>query len=138
MTVTHPRRKSETYNLTNIRSTPYPNTLLDVILTLPETQARIVSLIVRETLGWSGDTPGTRRAIVRLSYREIKERIGRNSSSVISVAVEELVSRGIVETLDGSNRVLLSAADRQRLRAPLWFRIARMYVEVSEPLSSCG
>jgi len=112
-----------------MQSTPFPNQLLDALLTPPETQARIVPLIVRETLGWSAGTPGKRRAVIRLSYGEIKRRIGRNSSSVISVAVEDLVDRGIVETLDGSGRLLKTAADRQRLRAPLWFRIARRYVE---------
>lgn len=123
------RKSYGSYSISKIQGTPFPNVLLETVLTLPETEARVVCLVARETLGWTAGSPGERRAVVRMSYAEMKRRIGRRSSSVLSAAVESLVRKGVLEVLGEHGNLLVTAAQRQRTRAPLRFRIARRFVE---------
>lgn len=118
----------ESYELSKIIGTPYPNVLLEAKFTMGETEGRIVDLIVRRTLGYATGQ-GLRRAHVRLSYAEIKRKIGRSSSASISNAVETLVRQGFIEVLGKTGDLLTTAQSRRQERSPLTFRIARRFVE---------
>jgi hypothetical protein len=120
-------RLGETYDLGSIRGTPVPNRLLEVVLTLPETQARLLLLIVRQTLGFSAG-PCLRRAVVQLSHAQIGSRISR-SSTAISAAIDALVVKGFLDVLDQEGRVMAMGAERRLLRAPLTFRVRQSWVE---------
>ena len=88
--------QSDSYRLSAMRATPFPNRLLDLTATLPETQARIVCLIVRMTLGWNAGSPGNRRASVVLTLRQLQRRAKRSSSTPVIEAVAALAREGVV------------------------------------------
>ena len=119
---------SDVFKLSTIRGTPFPNSLLELAMTLPQTQARLLLLIVRQTVGFSAG-PGLRRASSRMSHAQISKRIGR-SSTAITDAISALVARGVVETIDGSGNLLQTAAQRRLLRGPLTFRLSSSLVDV--------
>ena len=119
----------DTYNLGNIRSTPFPNRLLEAATTLPETQLRIVLVVVRWTLGWHGGSRTERKASVSLTYRELLRLIGLRSPTAASRAVGALVSAGILEILTDNGTNLSTAAERRRYPGTLRFRIAPGFVE---------
>jgi hypothetical protein len=129
---------SATYDLKLMRATPTPNSLLDVALTLPETEARLLLLVTRDTIGYAAG-PGLRRASVRLSHKQIGRRIGR-SSTAISQAIEGLVSRGLLEVTDEAGAVLATGRERRAQRSALRFRLPRHRVEeaVENRVESAG
>lgn len=126
------RRPAETYDLDRMRTTPYPNALLEATLAMPETQARIINLIVRMTLGWASGGPRRRRASIRLTLAEIMERIDRSSSAPISQALDALVRKGVLEIQTRDGQMLSTPELRRRYHRPLYFRIARTYVESAQ------
>lgn len=127
------QRKADTYSLRRIQSTPFPNRLLDAVLTLPETQARVVCLVVRLTLGWSAGRGGERRASVGLSYARILKAIGRRSPTAVGRAVEALVGCGMLEVLADSGERLETPAERRRYHRALRYRLAPGFVEEAVP-----
>ena len=116
----------ETYRLDRIQSTPYPNKLLELTISLPETQARIVSLVVRSTLGWHGGSPGTRKSSAYFTLRQLREGVGRSTGDAVNQALDALIALGAVEVVgdDGCPR-----RKPQGTSGPLRLRIARVYVE---------
>ena len=127
--MTEHRKASDAYSLRRIRSTPFPNRLLELVIKLPETQARIVCLIVRLTLGWHSGKTDARRASVNLTYRQILTAIGRSSPTIVGAAVERLVILGIVEVLTDEGLVLKTPGERRRHFRPLCYRLSRKFVE---------
>ena len=117
------------YRLSAIHGTPYPNKLLDLSYTLPETQLRILNLIVRNTLGWQSDTPGYRRAQVQISLNQIKKKIERVSMTPVIEALYALMQAGIVEGVNLDDSPLdMYALSRKHYR-PVRLSIARAWVE---------
>ena len=119
----------DTYRLKYMQATPVPNALLEALCTMPETQARLLCLIVRATLGWHAGVPGLRKASVCLSHDQLKERTGRTSSAPISHALEALVTQGIIEVTTREGKPLSTPYLRRRYHRPLYFRVARSHVE---------
>jgi len=117
----------DAFDLRLTRTTPTPNTVLEVALALPETQAKLLLLVTRDTLGYAAG-PGRRRASVRLSHAQIGRRIGR-SSTAISQAIDSLVRMELLEVTDEEGKVLATGRERQLLRAALRFRLPRRRVE---------
>ena len=118
---------TDAYSLNRLHTTPLPHAVLEAALHLPETQARLLLLVTRQTLGFTAG-PGLRRAEVRLSHSQIGARIGR-SSTAISQAIDSLVGQGFLEVVDDRGRVLATGKARRLLRAPLHFRLPRMWIE---------
>src|SRR6185437_15721720 len=112
--------ETDTYRLDRMRSTPYPNRLLERSVTLPETQVRIVNLIVRSTLGWQGGSPGTRKASAYFAFSELRKQVGRGTGLSVRQALDGLVTDGILEVLGPDGEHLPSARYAGR---PLRLRI---------------
>ena len=127
---------TDVYNLVAIRGTPYPNRLLDLSTSLPETQLRIVNLVVRSTLGWYGGAPGTRRASAYFGYGYLMHRVGRSSREAIGTALTALAQAGILEAVDNAGAPLPTSAVAQPYRRGVRLRIARSWVE--EPIAGGG
>jgi hypothetical protein len=102
---------------------------LELSLTLPETQARIVLYIVRSTLGWKAGSRRERRASFYTTHKTLRERIGRSSTVAVTQNLEVLVQLGIVEVVSAEGKALSTHARLSNWRRGLRLRIARQYVE---------
>jgi hypothetical protein len=113
-----PSRKLSAFDGT----TPFPNYLLDRVMPkLRDTEWRLLSIIVRQTLGWV-DGHGKRKQADWLSHAQLKRKTGR-SSTAISRAIEVLVWSKLVVVRDLSGRALTEATDRRRSRSRLSFSL---------------
>jgi hypothetical protein len=119
----------DTYSLDHMRSVPFPTRLLELTLTLPETQARIVLYVVRSTLGWKAGSRSERRASFYTTHRNLRECIGRSSTIALSQNLEVLVRLGIIEVLTAEGMALPANTRLNNWRRGLRLRIARLYVE---------
>jgi len=121
------------YRLDRMRATPFPNRLLELLPTLPETDARIVAIVVRSTLGWQGPDRGLRKASAYFAPHDLRRQVGLASGTTLRTALARLVQRGVVEILavDGAKHPgYISPGTALRLR------IARPWVE--EPADARG
>ena len=119
----------EAYRLARIRSTPYPNRLLERSVTLPETQLRIVNLVVRATLGWKGGAPGTRRSTAYFRYAYLMQQVERSSREAVSNALVSLIAASLVEAVDDTGQLLSTSTFCQPYRRGIRLRIGRLWVE---------
>ena len=107
-----------------IRSTPFPNALLDTAMpTLKDTEWRILCVIVRQTLGWQGEGPERRKESDWLTHGQLKARTGR-SGEAVSHALDALVRRNLVEVRGDRGELLATPADRRRAAGRLSFRLS--------------
>jgi len=120
--------QNDTYQLGRMRATPFPSRLLEVCFGLPETQARIVLFVVRNTLGWYGGSAGLRKASTYATIVQLRHHVGRQSNVPVIEALDVLVERSILELSDRSGVPVLSASLRYRHGA-LCLRINRSFVE---------
>ena len=125
---THP---AGSYRLSAMRATPYPNRLLDLSVSLPETQARVLNLIVRLTLGWHAGSPGERRATVPLSLWQLRKRVGRSSVLPVAEAVAALVRTGVIEVYGADGIPVDVSGLMDSRRRPLVLGVSRPWVEES-------
>ena len=121
-----PSPSPDTYRLDLIKNTPYPNRLLELSITLPETQARIVNLVVRSSLGWYGGAPGTRKASAFFSPAILRQQVGRTTSIAVIDALDALVAQGVLEVLTPNGK---SLPEGSYYGQALRLRISRNYVE---------
>lgn len=121
--------ESEPFRTSLMRATPFPNRLLELAATLPETQARIVCVVARMTLGWSAGSAGLRQSSVLLSVRQIQRRVGRVSAMPVVEAVVALARSGVIVVAwqDGSGVYPAQLAEERG--RPLRVGIARGWVE---------
>lgn len=105
------------------RSTPFPNVLIDEVMPrLRDTEWRVLTAIVRTTLGWWD--PGTKRRKRRewLSHQQLRRRTGR-ASAAISMAITNLVRSGLIEVTDSTGRHMPTSMLRRRSRSRLYYGI---------------
>ena len=103
-------------------TTSFPNYLLDRVMPkLRDTEWRLLSIIVRQTFGWS-DGHGKRKSADWLSHAQLKRKTGR-SSTAISRAIEVLVWSKLVVVRDLSGKALTEATDRRRARSKMSFSL---------------
>lgn len=103
-------------------TTPFPNVLLDRVMPrLGDTEWRVLSVIVRQTFGWTAG-PGLRKTADWLSHSQLRRRTGRESAA-ISRAIDVLVRSGLILVMNGRGAPLMSAAERRRSRDHLSFRL---------------
>jgi len=136
--VRHSGQTGDTYDLRSIRSTPFPNDLLDVAMRLPSTEARVLMAVVRLTLGWKAGSGAKRRASVRMTYRDMLTMIGLRSPTVVGRAVGSLARAGILEVVADDGSPLSTAAERRRYHGALTFRVARRFVDHTAPVDNAG
>ena len=107
-----------------VRSTPFPNALLDEAMpALRDTEWRVLCVVVRATLGWRGRQAGKRRASDWLTRGQLRRRTGRQSEA-LSAAVDALVRRGLIEVSDEDGQPLPTPAMRRRARGRLSYRLS--------------
>jgi hypothetical protein len=96
----------------------------------------VLSVIVRQTLGWSvGGNPRVRKERDWITQSQFKQKAGLGSEAV-SRAIDGLVKRGIIQVLDERDQPLLTPAARRACRGRLYFRLARPTSE--EPADSAA
>lgn len=123
-----------------VRSTPFPNDLIDFALPrLSDTEWRVMCVVIRQTFGWQ-DQHGSRKKTEWLSQRLLKQKTGRESGA-ISRAIANLVKLGLLRVIDARGALMKSSADRRRSRSRLWFsanlgEVHRWRVSVTQKRSS--
>lgn len=115
-------------------TTPVPVALIDRVMpTLRDTELRVLLVVVRQTLGWQvGKDPYRRKERDWLTQSQLMRRTGRASGAVAS-AVDGLVRRGLIDVLDGSDRLLMTPAERRRCLGRLYYRLHRPDTKGSSP-----
>ena len=88
------------YRLDRMRATPFPNRLLELMPTLPETEARIVAIVVRSTLGWQGPDRGLRKASAYFAPHDLRRQVGRASGTTLRTALARLAQCGVIDIMD--------------------------------------
>lgn len=91
--------------------------------TLSGPQWQLLTVIVRQTLGWHNPATGRRKTSDWLSHRQLKARTGRGSEAV-SHAVDALVRRELIEVRDEGGRLLATAEERRRSCSRLFYSLA--------------
>lgn len=113
------------------RFTPFPNLLLDDVMPhLSDTEFRVLTVIVRQTLGWQRNSKW-------LSHTLLKRLTGRESAAV-SRAVDHLVKRGVIDVRDRDNRRLRKPAERRRSRSKLVYSLHHLLLESRRYRSRIG
>src|SRR5689334_4160131 len=99
-----------------IRTTPFPNVLIDVFMPqLSDTEWRILSVVVRQTLGWRNRETNERKRCDWMTQSQLKARTGRESAA-ISAAIDQLVKRKLIECRREDGEPLHSAEARRQYR----------------------
>jgi hypothetical protein len=105
---------------------PVPNQFFDVVLpTLTDTEARVLLVVIRSTLGWRvGNGEGGTRTKQRdlIAHRQLVKRTGRSGSSV-SAAVQSLIVRKFIAVEDAEGKPLALARERSANMGRLYFRL---------------
>ena len=108
------------------RSTPFPNFLLDRWMPLlRDTEWRILCIVVRQTLGWRGTKPGTRRAKDWLSQSQLLRRSGRESEAV-SRAISRLLQMRLIDVIDEGGNMVALPNSRKRHHGKLFYRLGSL------------
>ncbi len=113
-------------------TTPVPVALIDRVMpTLRDTELRVLLVVVRQTLGWQvGKDPLVRKERDWLTQSQLMRRTGR-ASGAVARAVDGLVRRGLIDVLDGAERLLMTPAERRRC-------LGRLYYRLHKPEASAG
>ena len=113
-------------------TTPVPIALIDRVMpTLRDTELRVLLVVVRQTLGWQvGKDPSLRKERDWLTQSQLMRRTGR-ASGAVARAVDALVRRGLIDVMDGAERLLMTPAERRRCLGRLYYRLHRP--EAKEP-----
>ncbi|MBA3724872.1 MAG: hypothetical protein H0W86_00095 [Armatimonadetes bacterium] len=92
---------------------PFPNVLIDLVMpTLTDTEWRLLTVIVRQTLGWQ-DASKRRKAVDWLSHKILRKKTGRRSSA-LSAAIASLDTKQLIVVYDRRGHVLSTPAMRRR------------------------
>ena len=104
--------------------TQFPNSLIDLYMPkLTDTEWRLLTIVVRQTVGWHETETGRRKTMDWLTQSQLKRKTGRQSAA-ISSALASLIDRGIVVAYDSRLRVLGSPKQRRRSRGPMYLALS--------------
>ena len=104
-------------------STPFPNALLDFWMPrLKDTEWRVLSVVVRQTMGWQSPVTGQRKTCDWLTQAQLKRRTGRHSAA-LSSAIRGLVALKLIEVRDASGELVSSPKARRLMRGRLFFSL---------------
>ena len=120
-------------------TTPVPNGLLDTAMPrLRDTELRVLLVVVRQTLGWQGDSdPARRKELDWLTQSQLMRRTGR-ASGAVARAVDALVRGDLIEVLDQAGAPLRTPAERRRHLGKLFFRLSPAVGPVGAGTSKTG
>jgi hypothetical protein len=122
------------------RTTPVPNRILDDHLPeLSGAEAKVLLVVLRQTLGWSvGGDPRRRKARDWITQSQFKRRAGL-ASEAVSRSIDGLVRRGLVTVEDEAGAPLDTPAARRAHRGRLYYRCRPGAVEErGGPPAPCG
>jgi hypothetical protein len=103
--------------------TPFPNSIIDDLMPLlTDTAFRILTVVVRQTLGRKDGESGKRKVMDWLSQSQLKQKTGRQSAA-ISRALASLIDARYLVACDASLRVLPTKKSRRSLRQPMYLSI---------------
>jgi replication protein O len=95
------------------KTTQVPNLILDQYLrTLNRGELKILLVIIRQTYGWIDKRTGHRKTKDRISHSQFKDKTGL-CSRIISKALENLVSRGLIIISDQKGNILHRTQERK-------------------------
>lgn len=118
--------------------TPVPNALLDDLLPrLKDTELRLLLVVMRQTLGWHGSTPGQRKERDWLTQRQLIARTGCATAS-LSRAIDSLVQQGLLQVCDDAGLPLSTPAQRRKHRGRLWFAVGPAFLLKQNPDATTG
>jgi len=101
-----------------------PNHLVDHVMpTLRDTEWRIILVVLRQTVGWRGDSPTGRRLRDWLSQSQLKRRTGRESEA-ISLAIRSLIERGFLIAENSHGQSLATPWQRRTLHDRIYYRLS--------------
>src|SRR5437660_912232 len=113
-----------------VRTTPFPNILIDVFMPrLTDTEFRVLTVVVRATLGWRDGSNTKRKRCDWLSHSQLKLRTGRESAA-ISAAIDGLSQRKLVEVRSEQGLLLSSSAETRRYRGKTYYCIPRAVLAI--------
>jgi len=116
-------------------TTPFPNVLLDVFMPrLSDSAFRVLSVVVRQTLGWSA-FEGARKGEDWLSHKQLQLRTGR-ASEAVSRAIQELIDKGLIRLRGEEGQILSRAQDRERYRGRIYFALTTGVLGLASTLNT--
>lgn len=111
------------------RTTPFPNELIDQAMPrLSDTQWRVLSVVVRQTLGWHDPQTGSRKVRDWLSQSQLKARTGRNTEA-LAAAIDALVGQGYLVVEDEAGHPLDAPQKRRAYRGRCYYRLADAWLQ---------
>ena len=118
-----------TFRLSAMRATPYPNRLLEFSVTLPETQLRVLNLLIRLTLGWHAGTGHERRSTTTITIAQLTKRVKRTAAASVAEALAALIQSGVIEiyVTDGGSLEIADLVKNRRRN--LTICLVRSWVE---------
>ena len=113
----------EFFEIRLLRSTPFPNRLMELGATLPETPARLLYHIIRQTLGWQGPSRGQRKASMTTSVGQLRKQIARNSTLAVAEGLAALVRLEVIDVTGELGNPIpfrdLASSQRRKIRITL-------------------
>lgn len=113
---------SSFFFMQHAQTTPVPNVLFDIFLRqLKGAELKVLLIIIRQTLGWAdAKTKLGRKERDWISGSQLQLKTGI-SRRAISIAIEGLVKRELIEVSDGISA--LNDASNRRGKVRLYFRL---------------
>lgn len=93
--------------------TQVPNVIFDTYLPLlSESELKVLLVVIRQTLGWIDRRSGKRKLRDRISISQFITKTGL-SKRIISIAIQKLSLRGLLEITDYKGNKLIHSQDRK-------------------------
>ena len=103
-------------------TTQVPNALFDAYIpTLTESELKVLLIVIRQTMGWKDLRTGKRKERDRISISQFITKTGL-SKRIISIAIQKLSLRGLLEITDYKGSKLIHSQDRKG-RAYLFYAV---------------
>lgn len=102
----------------------FPHILIDQTLpTLKGSEWHLLTVIIRQTIGWHDKATGTRKMRDWLTHGQLRSRTGKGLEAVCA-AIDGLVQKGLIEVSDKQGCLLPTPAARRRCRGRLYYSLS--------------
>jgi len=110
-------------------TTPTPNELYNgEMKKMKDTELRVVLVVTRATLGWVIDKKtGMRKTEDWIAHSQLIKKSGRGSKA-ISMAVDNCVKNGWIETRTGEGKLLRTAQERKMHGRKIYYRLGKVFL----------
>lgn len=94
-------------------TTPVPNLIFDTFLpSLNKSELKVLLVIIRQTNGWIDRRTGKRKQFDWIASSQFERKTGLKKR-IISIAIDSLVNKGLIEVRSRHNKVLRTPKERQ-------------------------